>query len=82
MVEMRKPIQVSEAIALIMENKHVTKTEMIPLEHTYGRILAEPVIAKHDVPSFNRSPYDGFAVRASDCVRWRIRRYRAERAST
>ena len=66
MVEMRKPIQVSEAIALIMENKHVTKTEMIPLEHTYGRILAEPVIAKHDVPSFNRSPYDGFAVRATD----------------
>ena len=44
---------------------------MIPLEHTYGRILAEPIIAKHDVPSFDRSPYDGFAVRAarySGCI--------------
>jgi molybdopterin molybdotransferase len=66
MVEMRKPIQVAEAITLIMENVHVTKTETIPLAHTYGRILAEPIIAKHDVPSFNRSPYDGFAVRAAD----------------
>jgi molybdopterin molybdotransferase len=66
MVEMRKPIQVSEAVRLVMEHVRVTKTEMIPLEHTYGRILAEPINAKHDVPSFNRSPYDGFAVRADD----------------
>ena len=66
MVEMRKPIQVSEAVRLVMEHVHITGTETIPLEHTYGRILAEPIIAKHDVPSFDRSPYDGFAVRAED----------------
>ncbi len=66
MVEMRKPIPVSEAVRLVMEHVHVTGTEMIPLEHTYGRILAEPIIAKHDVPSFDRSPYDGFAIRAED----------------
>ena len=43
-------------------------TEKIPLEQAYGRILAEPIIAKHDVPPFDRSPYDGFAVRAEDTV--------------
>ena len=66
MVEMRTPILVSEAVSLVMEHVHVTGMETIPLEHTYGRILAEPIIAKHDVPSFDRSPYDGFAVRAED----------------
>ncbi|NYF23343.1 gephyrin-like molybdotransferase Glp [Sporosarcina sp. JAI121] len=66
MVEMRKPIQVREAVRLVMENVHVNRTETIPLERTYGRILAEPIVAKHDVPSFDRSPYDGFAVRAED----------------
>ncbi|MBO0586771.1 gephyrin-like molybdotransferase Glp [Sporosarcina sp. E16_8] len=66
MVEMRKPIQVSEAVRLVMEHVHVAGTETISLEHTYGRILAEPINAKHDVPSFDRSPYDGFAIRARD----------------
>ncbi|MCZ2260270.1 molybdopterin molybdotransferase MoeA [Sporosarcina sp. G11-34] len=63
---MRKPIPVVEAVRLVMENAQAIGTEMIPLEDTYGRILAEPIIAKHDVPPFNRSPYDGFAVRAED----------------
>lgn len=30
--------------------------ELIPLEVAYGRILAEDLVADHDVPSFNRSP--------------------------
>lgn len=66
MVEIRKPIQVAEAVRLVME--HVTKigTEIVPLESAYGRVLAEPIIAKHDVPPFDRSPYDGFAIRATD----------------
>lgn len=68
MVEMRTPILVSEAVRLVMEHVHVTGMETIPLEHTYGRILAEQINAKHDVPSFDRSPYDGFAVRAEDTV--------------
>jgi molybdopterin molybdotransferase len=31
-----------------------------------GRVLAEPVVAPHDVPSFANSAMDGFAVRAAD----------------
>lgn len=63
---MRKPIPVAEAVDLVMKHAQSIGTERLPLEHTYGRILAEPIIAKHDVPPFDRSPYDGFAVRAED----------------
>jgi len=40
--------------------------ETVPLDETLGRVLAEEVIARVDVPSFDRSNYDGFAVRAAD----------------
>jgi molybdopterin molybdotransferase len=68
MVEIRRPIPVTEAVKLVMKYAQTLETEQIPLEKAYGRILAEPIIAKHDVPPFDRSPYDGFAVRAQDTV--------------
>ncbi|MFS0576025.1 gephyrin-like molybdotransferase Glp [Sporosarcina sp. 179-K 3D1 HS] len=68
MVELRKPIPVADAVCLVMENVRPTGTEMVQLEDTYGRVLAEPIIAKHDVPPFDRSPFDGFAIRAKDTV--------------
>jgi putative molybdopterin biosynthesis protein len=40
--------------------------ENVPLEHTYNRILAEDVVAPMDVPPFNRSTVDGYAVKAED----------------
>ena len=40
--------------------------EWVHLEESLHRYLAEDVTADHDVPAFDRSPYDGFAVRASD----------------
>ena len=66
MVEIRKPIPVTEAIRQVMEHVTHLGTEIVPLENAYGRILAAPIIAKHDVPPFDRSPYDGFAIRAID----------------
>lgn len=68
MVEIRKPIQVGEAIKRVIDHVTLLGTEKVPLEQAYGRILAEPIIARHDVPPFDRSPYDGFAVRAEDTV--------------
>jgi putative molybdopterin biosynthesis protein len=41
-------------------------TEMVNLERALGRILAEDVRAEVDVPSFDRSNMDGFAVQAAD----------------
>ena len=40
--------------------------ESVALEDTLGRVLAEDVVAQVDVPSFDRSNFDGFAVRAED----------------
>jgi molybdopterin molybdotransferase len=40
--------------------------ETVPFQSSGGRILAEPVIAPHDVPSFANSAMDGFAVRTQD----------------
>lgn len=40
--------------------------EMIPLEACYGRILAEDITALENVPSFDRSSMDGYALKSSD----------------
>ena len=40
--------------------------EEVPLASALGRVLAENVIARVDVPSFDRSNLDGFAIRAQD----------------
>jgi molybdopterin molybdotransferase/putative molybdopterin biosynthesis protein len=42
--------------------------ETVPLSRALGRILARAVIADVDVPGFDRSSVDGFAVRADDTV--------------
>lgn len=43
--------------------------ESVTLEESDGRYLGEDVLATHDVPPFDRSPYDGFAIRAEDTAR-------------
>jgi putative molybdopterin biosynthesis protein len=40
--------------------------EGVPLDQALGRVLARDVIASVDVPSFDRSNFDGFALRAPD----------------
>src|SRR3954449_9101576 len=42
------------------------EAETVPLAEALGRVLAEDVVAPLDVPSFDRSNVDGFAVRAAD----------------
>jgi molybdenum cofactor synthesis domain-containing protein len=40
--------------------------EDVPLLESTGRVLAEDVVADRDIPPFNRSTVDGYAVRAED----------------
>lgn len=44
----------------------IQQTEIRALEDALHYILAEPVVAKENVPGFDRSTVDGYAVRASD----------------
>ena len=41
-------------------------SELIRLEQAWGRVLAEDIFSPVNVPSFDRSNYDGFAVQAAD----------------
>lgn len=40
--------------------------EQVPLRQALGRILARDVLSDMDIPPFNKSAMDGFAVRAAD----------------
>ncbi|WP_042471406.1 molybdopterin molybdotransferase MoeA [Bacillus ndiopicus] len=66
MVEQRKPIAVEEAVLRVMDFAYEEKTEIVPLHQAYGRFLAEDIAADQDVPAFDRSPYDGYAIRSID----------------
>src|SRR5437588_5402998 len=59
-------IPISKAIELIEQNVPQLGTETIPIDRIVGRVLAEDIIADTDLPPFDRSQMDGFAVRAAD----------------
>ncbi|MFK2826925.1 molybdopterin molybdotransferase MoeA [Bacillus sp. B190/17] len=65
-MEIRKPITVAEAVRKVMTAAGSGKKETIHIDQAYGRRLAQDIIASHPVPPFDRSPYDGFAIRAKD----------------
>ncbi|RCW66956.1 gephyrin-like molybdotransferase Glp [Saliterribacillus persicus] len=66
MLEKRTAISVEDALKLATKNLQTGSIEEIELKEAHGRVLAEDLKADHDVPSFDRSPYDGFAIRAED----------------
>jgi len=59
-------ISVAQAVKLISQNVGSLGSEQIDLSESVGRVLAENVIADTDLPPFNRSQMDGYAVIASD----------------
>ena len=56
-------IPVSKAISLIEQNVEPLGTETVSISNMVGRILAEDIVADMDLPPFDRSQMDGFAVR-------------------
>lgn len=58
-----------QAFEIVKRSLHTTPTELVPLSHTLGRVLAETVTADRDFPPFDRSAMDGFAVRSSDLAK-------------
>ena len=57
-----------EARRIILERVGVLGSEVVPLLDGGGRVLAEDVAAPWDLPAWDNSAMDGFAVRASDCT--------------
>jgi len=56
-------ISVNEAKKILNDHCTALKPVTIPLQAATGLILAENVFSKMDVPSFNQSAMDGYAVR-------------------
>ncbi|MCX8196254.1 MAG: molybdopterin biosynthesis protein [Acidilobaceae archaeon] len=63
-----KLVTPEEAITLVERALKVEPlgVERVDIEEAYGRVLAEDVYAGIDVPHFDRSTVDGYAVRAED----------------
>lgn len=63
----RERIPLSEALRMISElDLRRVGLERVSVFESCGRILAEDIIAKWDVPHFDRAAMDGYAVRAED----------------
>lgn len=59
-------IPVSEAIRIVCEQTARLPSETVSLEDARGRYLAQDVVADLDLPPFDRSQMDGYAVQAGD----------------
>jgi molybdopterin molybdotransferase len=59
-------VAVAEAVKVVVTIAPCTTTETVPVEQSAGRVLAAPVAADTDIPGFDRSVVDGYAVRSSD----------------
>lgn len=62
---LRKPIQVEEAIDRVLEKSYEGEIEYVSIENSFHRVLGQDITATTDVPGFDRSPYDGYAVWAA-----------------
>ena len=59
-------IEISKALRIIERETPKLGVERVLLADSVGRVLAEKIVADSDLPPFDRSQMDGYAVRAED----------------
>ena len=59
-------LSIDEALARVLARVRPLESEPVPVAEAAGRVLAEDVVARIDLPPFPSSAMDGFAVRAED----------------
>jgi molybdopterin molybdotransferase len=64
--ERAPPLPVDRAVDIVLAEARRLGVETVPLNEALGRVLGEPVQSADDVPPFDNSAMDGFAVRAAD----------------
>lgn len=65
-MELKKNISYADARDLLLEQVQPLKKENVVLSEAGLRILGEDIAASENIPSFDKSPYDGYALRAAD----------------
>ena len=65
----QKLLSVEQGKQRILQSvKTIAGVEQLHLRSALGRVLANAVVAEIDVPPFNNSAMDGYALRSEDCV--------------
>lgn len=62
-------LPIDDARAVVLEAVRTLGAEAVPVDSALGRVLAEDVVAGHDVPPFANSAMDGYLVAAGDAGR-------------
>jgi molybdopterin molybdotransferase len=59
-------LELEQAVGKILASIPAPKSEIVPLTEAHGRVVAEKILAATDLPPFDNSAVDGYAVRARD----------------
>ncbi len=62
-------VTVEEALELIYNNIKPKSLKILPIEDALGSILAQDVVAVHNLPPYDNSAMDGYAVKIDDSSR-------------
>ena len=59
-------LELEQAVEQILASIPAAKSELVSLAEAHGRIVAKEILAAVDLPAFDNSSVDGYAVRARD----------------
>jgi len=62
-------VTVEKALELIYTNIKTTSLKIVPIEESLGLVLAEDIVATHNIPPFDNSAMDGYAVKVEDSAK-------------
>jgi hypothetical protein len=65
-------VRVEKALELIYTNIKATSLKIVPIEEALGMVLAQNIVATHNLPPSDNSAMDGYAVKLEDsgkCVK-------------
>lgn len=68
----KKLIEAEEAKWLISKESYFDRVETIPVQAAIGKFLAEPIVSSMDLPPFNSSAMDGFAIQYQEQLEYPI----------
>ncbi|MBL4729867.1 MAG: molybdopterin molybdotransferase MoeA [Sulfurimonas sp.] len=62
-------VTVEEALEIIYKQSKTKSIKILPLEKSLGHILAQNIVATHNLPPFDNSAMDGYAVKVCDATK-------------